>query len=431
MKNLTFVALVTGLSVWTAPSAHAQLNTKYSRINECETPVNLSDIAGWAEKLDTAGNLAMPKPDDSGDYVTKMGAIIDESCFKNHAGPERQKMIDRMENILARVGMGVGQCSRLFGFNELSSVLHTLRRVRFSCKKLAAKTAAEAELTDHIWIGTLPCSSTFTKNYRVSISPESMLLGEEDPDHLAATLFHETLHHTAANNRQWHNESWMSGKHSTKGCKNSLFEDRVYFISAACFPRTSYGQDFFAGNGSASTCANVCNAALTEVDDDMASKYGGGFGAKQGLVARPYAKVDVEQTCRLVNTVEKRNSSLNTDSDNLQKRQMKVSKYFFTFGPDTMMYDKIRDYFSTVTDFAQTISMSDKAPVLEKLRTLRDELNDEYTRLCQQGQPRARNQKFCELYPKSVRLELDYAYRWVSDRDEQDAEIKRFFRRPD
>jgi hypothetical protein len=114
------------------------------------------------------------------------------------------------------------------------------------------------------------------------------------------------MHVLAANNRSWHN---FSDSRDSRGCNNSLFEDRIYLLQAACFPESNYGQEIRDEESGLQSCPQVCQRALTQTDltssmttmSDITTPGSGNMGFYgPSLQAVPYSRERAQAICEQV-----------------------------------------------------------------------------------------------------------------------------------
>jgi len=243
--------------------------------------------------------------------------VIDASCLTGSRAPYREATIQRIHDAITRASEQMHRCYEHYRIVEGPDVGSILGRTRFLCQDPdGSDLIAEMRRTSRTYDSCGRVLTRFTdgayRRYQMTLSAPSsdlpaatnksastMLSVEE----LASYMAHEAMHVLAMNNRDWHN-TFDPDERVTEGCTRSLFEDRVYFTQAMCFPQSEYGRSLY-GEGGASQCREVCIRALTEVDAGAAltfststapgSERTGAFGPSQ--VARPYPAGEASRIC--------------------------------------------------------------------------------------------------------------------------------------
>jgi hypothetical protein len=106
-------------------------------------------------------------------------------------------------------------------------------------------------------------STNFDKKFTFYLPLGENSISEKNT--LAMTFYHEALHSTASNNTSWHLNPPRSRIYNATDCEGSLFEDRVYFAAAVCFPNDHYyGEPLYKR---AIFCPGLCEKALTYHDE--------------------------------------------------------------------------------------------------------------------------------------------------------------------
>lgn len=284
----------------------------------CDLPepnAEIDAVARWAEEVgDVLGNIDMRKR-VSGDMETSFGTLIDKSCWMKRSPSEYRKWLDRLESALAHAMVRSKQCENIFHIPELSGVIVKLRRVRISCAELPGAAMGAS-------MGTLLTSPSLTRDYELGAwGKHTDNYGLDD---LAMAITHESLH-WSVNNRQWHQDVKGSEARKKYGCQDSLFNDRVYLVAAACFPESYTGTWFY---NSAWECPGVCESAFTEVEP---KPLGWTIDTFSQGADRTYAKkltqTEASLICEKIRSM--RRGYLNTEADRnrILGRIIKVDRY--------------------------------------------------------------------------------------------------------
>ena len=257
----------------------------------------LEDVARWAEEMDIIGNRAI-RNIGNGDQATSFNNPIDRSCFKDLNETQWNTRLQKIEEAMARALTGSQRCEATLGLH-MRPMLHILRRSRLHCFTKGANADGMLTLASANNGGmTSP-----TSNHRYNMNLNTKYLDKASVEELASTLVHEALHWTKHNNTDWHNHT---GGRDRETCNNSLFEDRVYMMTAACFPDSKIGKKFY-GVGGAHSCPEICQTALTSSDSGAVhwterlfqhgsdGRYGGRMGAR-----------DAEFVCQRISQVPRK-----------------------------------------------------------------------------------------------------------------------------
>ncbi|HXH75564.1 MAG TPA: hypothetical protein VNJ08_11395 [Bacteriovoracaceae bacterium] len=218
----------------------------------------LTRVAQWAEEMDNLGTTAMR----SGKTLTKFGNPIDESCFKGLSPENAKKRLARIE---AGIGYAMTQAQRCWsniGFAGTTGIIPKLRRTNINCSE--TKFAAAAKMG---FFHSPTC------DHKYELVNWGNYMDTAPMRWVGSTLFHEALHWSVANNRSYHNQTHTRNR---KGCDKSLYEDRVYLMEAACFPRSDVGAELYDPSFGAANCPGVCEKGLTEADSAVKFNQAGG-----------------------------------------------------------------------------------------------------------------------------------------------------------
>jgi hypothetical protein len=252
--------------------------------------------------------------------------VIDETCLSGIPDAQRNARYQRIEQALGYALAQLRRCGAALGFTEVPDVISVLRRSHFFCGPggpgaMASMTMLYPGGADH----RARVSAAGAHRYEISLTVPSSKDGAtaeghqrsfmdwEAPD-FAATIAHEAMHVLAMNNRSWHNS--ITGRPKF-GCTGTVYDDRIYFTEAACFPSSMAGRVFYGENG-AGRCDGVCERALTEVDPEVQAQLhplpmptdigsaptpadGGVYGPS--LLASPYARTEADRICARVRSL--------------------------------------------------------------------------------------------------------------------------------
>ncbi|MCC7440273.1 MAG: hypothetical protein IT285_01485 [Bdellovibrionales bacterium] len=292
MKKILTLALVMSMSLTAEATGTADC---------ADAP--LSELDRWARATVSSSTRGVALPN---------GTIVDESCLAGLDATARGRRIARIRAAVDFASDQATRCHEAFRLPDPTNVPGTLARTRLRCSDLGDNVNAQAATTvDHGWcptqrlLGALITTPHYERSYEVEITTRtSHALDVGDIDSLASTLFHETLHFSS-NNRIWHNEP--TAAHTGSGCANSLYTDRVYFLTAACFPNSPRGRQFRANAPEAAPagCANVCDEALGTIDQAAIDEYSHVYGAR-GLIASPLTAGDRRIICGRITASSRR-----------------------------------------------------------------------------------------------------------------------------
>lgn len=291
-----FTALMGCSSKVTAPkSTEASLHLKQNRGDfESATPEIVSE-------MDPLGNKEIVPPQKN-QKATQYGTLIESSCYQRkgrHAGTYESKVLKRFHDALGFALGGLVGCRSRFGFEETRQILSALRRTTIRCAVPSESSSLAYMSMDHgsqkakgsaSQKGLLFHMTLFRFGNQKSTSVDETVGGQVSPEFLAATIAHEAMHAVGMDNTEWHNNPVDRGKF---GCHDSMFEDRIFFMEAVCFPKGMLGQNLFLKGGSYS-CPEVCLSALASHSDQSLTPPPG------GLLARTYSRSEAEPYCKKI-----------------------------------------------------------------------------------------------------------------------------------
>lgn len=256
-------------------------------------------VAEWAKNLDILGSKAMrsgtpcnPKNQKiKGQCFTAFGNPVDDSCYNSIEPKKWALRLKRMEEGIAYAVTQAQRCWSTLGFGSTRGFLSKIRRAKFNCTNSKSRGLAASASMGGIF------SPTFDHEY--TMNDWGAYMDNEPMETVGSTLFHEALHWTVNNNREWHN---CTDRNRT-GCDKSQFEDRVYLMEAACFPESDVGQQLYGKNG-AIKCANVCKNSLTQADKGAIAWHQRNFQkGSQGLFGHSYKPAEADLICERIKNV--------------------------------------------------------------------------------------------------------------------------------
>jgi len=229
-----------------------------SSLKECSPPSydsSLETIGKWGEEIDLIGNFAARKTEDESDLRLPTGTVLAKSC---QAGAR----LARIKAALSYMMTQAYRCEKTLGLPAAAEVISIIRRARMTCEPQAHGQAKNKNVNYKPLIAPFAnVNTSYDKSYLINLTPTAVDAKNFDVVSLAGSLFHEGLHSTASNNHSdWHNRTVEVGKSST-GCKGSIFEDRIYFQQAACFPRSDWGNIL---RPLLTKCSGLCESAFTQ-----------------------------------------------------------------------------------------------------------------------------------------------------------------------
>lgn len=242
-----------------------------------------------------------------GDYRTSSGALVADSCAS-----EREKI----EKALAIALEQIPECHRHIGMEQIRQTASVIRRTRYECvEEIPGVTAQNplGTLHENRWV-------PFNETNQYAITLNRSVITTMTPRRLAETLLHEALHSTASNMRDWHNHASSMGT----TCASNRFRDRVYLLTAACFPRADNGllSGPFAPAPSGpalADCPGVCEDAFVEIDASHA-------GYPRVLAGLPIPPTAAREYCRRIRAIGERGRAID------QKIQEVHGSYYENWG---------------------------------------------------------------------------------------------------
>ena len=252
-----------------------------------------------------------------GDHRTRFGTLIDPSCLRGFSEERRAARITLIEQGLAGAIAQMRTCGPSLGIIEAPDVIAVLRRTRIICEPMAPgnQIASMPGIMPGCPGQAVDLTARATRRYEMHVaSPqsdsapvgESQSFEEMSPDDLSALFAHEAMHVLAMNNLSWHGS--LAGHREYRECEGSVFYDRIYFTQAACFPNSTWGQDFYSDDGPYQ-CQEVCEGALTGIDEEVIERdrrlTARSLDAASGVygppdLARPYPAEEARRICRRI-----------------------------------------------------------------------------------------------------------------------------------
>lgn len=267
-------------------------------------PVN---HAGALRKDPSYTQLLLPN-----DFALASGLIIDASCLPGTDPVAKANGAAWFES-LEREARTFAACAR-FGIDETQRVERALRRATLTCGMVERRikhAGAETKVK-------VPSPGMGMGEARVTIDP--VVVGEDQaefadqivlnlnldaaarpaPREQAGTFLHELFHAGRMQMESWHVNlsEVIDGNRELRGCKNSFYEDPVYFVTAVCAPDSRNGRDFWKNN--VGRCAEVCHSALGKIVKDGASGASVWAWKNQGR-PRQYDGMSIDRICAKVN----------------------------------------------------------------------------------------------------------------------------------
>jgi len=276
------------------------------------------------------------------DKPTSFGATTAISC----AGKEA-----KINEALAYAFRQLPECNRQIGFEPIAQAVSVLRRARFECaneiqiKGKHGKRSKKARAENHLghleggkWVPN-------NKDNKYSITLSNEMLKEMPIEEIASTLLHEGLHSTASNHRDWHNDP--DDRIDNYSCSSNLFTDRIYFITAACFPMTMNGEALYEGHRFSDpprpailNCPALCEAVFSEVDAEAIADL------PPSLFANPLPAKTTAEYCRRIRFIGARRIEVKETISKLQ------NAYFRNWGKllpeDLPRRMELRDLFADI-----------------------------------------------------------------------------------
>lgn len=411
----------------------------------CEPPSSFDDLSKWIDEVDTMSlNSTRPGPGKN-DYQSKLGFIIRGSCFEGKRAEFRQNIIKKYEAAVRLALKQTARCYDLFGFSPLASVPALSKVVEIECKEFKKPLSAAAHT---IAVQEAQFIEPFTHNkrllaatvgrYRMEINHKDNMDIAVDTERFASFFVHELMHFTPSNNRAWHADITKVGSKNKEGCKNSIWKDRIYLMSAACFPEGVRGQQFFGERSwrKAGTeiiweykspvldCQGLCESAFMESDSekDFVEKImhsQGAYKMDRLYIAPRLSKSQATQYCDRVRAAAR----------------IKKNHVEHMARVETRLKDKILNRLNGLTtkkeafllekDFKRYRDLiAEPAPrekVLKNLLALKRELTETIAQLC------AKNNASCKPGNEPFRSFLEQGYSYVKKMNADRADVMQLF----
>ncbi|HAR42072.1 MAG TPA: hypothetical protein DCS07_05490 [Bdellovibrionales bacterium] len=342
-RHLRLSALIAVLVLF---SVNSEISLAESSVVGNCSPENggLIEPSKWAQEMDRLGQLYLRRPQED-DIATTFGAIIDSSCTTGPRELKKPFTVGKIEKALSYAVSQLNNCQRAFGFRELPGIISILRRMVIICQPVQGHHDAEMRaIVDHGWspskvlFGRYTTSAAAEHDYQVSLQMDgSGRVGLIDPANvtspetmaqqtmvLGSLLFHEALHALPANNTGWHLEGKAKARSANSCSLDPLFDDRIYFIQAACFPKSLDGQFY---RGQIDNCPNLCESALTGIDANVKRYLAQGHSRifsdgiyGPGLIAEPYKIEEAKIVCSKVREYGERKRTFDLAITDLKER---------------------------------------------------------------------------------------------------------------
>jgi hypothetical protein len=322
------LSIVTAIAVTSAPVVYAEIANA-----QCEPHQNQSfeKLVKTIKELDPVLELKKRAPDKKDDIQTLFGTWISGDCS------QVSKQI--WNELLARTFAQIDRCYKAIGLKHIRDTTTVLRRARIECSSSSDENVSGFNnlYKNGKWLAK-------DSIYDISLAQLGIKLPnlkERNPfvmENAAALLFHEALHSTASNQREWHNDQneIKRRKHSVD-CNDSMFTDRIYFLVGVCFPSSEKGELLY---GSALGCPNVCKAALK---DGAESKVVKEYPADPPLRAESISSVAVDHYCSRVAKIKSKVDEL---PKSLKFVRFELAKPLALFPKDNSL---LRDRYAAIT----------------------------------------------------------------------------------
>jgi hypothetical protein len=234
----------------------------------CSDPQD-SSIASFLRLNEAYKNSGLSQDflEKEGLHRTAQGLMVHHTCFKDVDEARKNEMLSRLEQTLSYMSVQTDRCHTLFGdenhlddFKRIPDFLsRTVLRCRPQVGAMALTQAYRTKAQEVVDVGGLPLALITVNMDYGNFLANPLYAFDRRGEELASILAHEALHGLSRNYQPWHNHFKTEGK-KFEGCADSIFEDRIYLLQAACFPRSSVGEDFYFKG--AAKCENLCRKAL-------------------------------------------------------------------------------------------------------------------------------------------------------------------------
>ncbi|MCC7440272.1 MAG: hypothetical protein IT285_01480 [Bdellovibrionales bacterium] len=396
-----------------------------SRADACPTPGSLADIERWSRATMTS----------SGDgTVLSNGTVVDRSCYEGLSQSAAALRLSRLEAAVRFSADQADGCHESFHIADPTNVRPTLARARISCGHLDGGPEGFTNYgINHGWcpthqlFGPFRTTAHYDRSYGITLDDAAdSTLESGDVTRLASLLFHESLHHYS-NQRSWHNSVSEPGNtRSTNSCSNSVFEDRIYFLQAVCFPMAGMGSRFWdEGFSSApASCAGLCESALTDAPDAATLSTVRRFYGSRAVLANPVSTPEARIVCGRIRATRERMADLRLNSvrtENFVRQAVGGLPFALRSGA---LGDLIRSVARFYPHSGQLRART-RAAALAQFTQFRAQVDSEIAAICAPGStvtslgPTSRY-AFCTDHPQRIRGAFDQVRSYMLEGEDLD-----------
>jgi len=244
------------------------------------------EVAEWAKSVLQTSKQALQSPAvEDGDYLTSFGSVIAFDCLRGDRASKREKTINRIEKALAIAMTRVAHCQRAMEWPGIDAI-PVLSKLRIHCEDFSKRTVKKSETVSETNAVAESHAPLRKKGEKPAKTPEFGLTFNTNDNfsnkldlgttmEVAEILFHETLHLMPFNHRSWHGQVTQDPSSDGAACTTARpFSDRIYLITASCFPNSNIrSSDFWKWKGGAPCRAKACELAFGEVDPSESATY--------------------------------------------------------------------------------------------------------------------------------------------------------------
>jgi hypothetical protein len=245
------------------------------------------------EEADPIGSERLRETVDESDLVSSWGPVFSKSC--------QSVPLAKWESVLERAFAQTYRCNKQVGLNQLRDAIKVMRRFRIVCEGLSKKGVGATSPLYHKEKGVFIWNIEDDK-YEIKISDElfEKFRDGDAPvqEELTESFFHEALHQTASNLRDWHaDEKEVARRFNNKSCKETVFTDRIYLLGAACFPDSLRGEELLSKE-----CYSACPKAFMDEPEPDVIKY---YPSKPPLRAKSVPAKAAKAYCERIEDIAK------------------------------------------------------------------------------------------------------------------------------
>lgn len=314
------IALCSSWILVASTAGYAQTGDGGACVGDSPQVVDLSQLrSSWASNdagVRILGSLALS------DELA--GISIDASCFTTPNTPTETLVMrrPRIEAALRLLKDRISECRKVLDLPDFDRVLKKLNHTKISCAtdrmvnkdSNSSKTRAIAQMTLRTQVGNrwvaagtsdeapavieLNVQRDSTAN---GLDFDGMDIDSSAPsvslENRASVLFHELLH-TTSNSTLWHDSAHLRNE---TGCEDSVYADRIYLLTAACFPHSQRGVLLYDNARDwTKKCPHVCRDALGKIDADVSTLPDVQIDEGDSLVAIPLEPQAADAQCRKI-----------------------------------------------------------------------------------------------------------------------------------